>query len=501
MDIKIGIYIWSIGFATATGLLHLLLYLFYPRLKANLFFGVFAFGVALRNLTADILEGTTFAAVNPYFVGTAGEISLAATVFFFVLFLYEAFSKSIGKLFWSVILIWIPLMVFQTIFNPLSNFKLSEFLLSLFVIVESLRIIIKGAYFERKEGAWIIGLGALIVAIAPVKEALTFIMSAPLPDFWNTLINQLALSGIIVANSVYLARSFAFTNKRLEEQIRQVKELSRREIEHERAAAGLRLENERERAQRELIERELKLAADIQQALFPEKIPLIENCEVSAFNRPALVCGGDYYDVLPLGKGSADAGSYVFCVADVAGKGLPAALLMSSMQATLRALAAGRAESLASLAGSINDLLYAASPADKFVTAIILEINPETGKAGYVSAGHNECFLLNQTDDEAQRLESTGLPLGMFSGAGYEEKSFNMEDGSLIALFSDGVPEARDTQKQEWGEKNLGEILIKERNNSAGEITAGIIKELDGFAGGAAQHDDITLLVVKYGKV
>lgn len=132
------------------------------------------------------------------------------------------------------------------------------------------------------------------------------------------------------------------------------------------SAAELRLENEKERAARALVEQEFELAASIQQALFPEKLPDITNFDIAAFNRPARVCGGDYYDVLEINEmGDAKNDLYLVCVADVAGKDLPAALLMSNMQATLRPLA-GRAESLAELAAQTNDLLYAASPPDKF---------------------------------------------------------------------------------------------------------------------------------------
>jgi sigma-B regulation protein RsbU (phosphoserine phosphatase) len=256
-----------------------------------------------------------------------------------------------------------------------------------------------------------------------------------------------------------------------------------------------------ETLERKRLEQELELAANIQERLFPEQLPKISGYDLAARNRPALHCGGDYFDVIST-KGTGDAGSYLFCVADVSGKGLPASLLMSNMQATLRALG-GESHGLAALAARINDLLYAASPSNKFVTAILLEIDPATGRGRYVNAGHNECMLL-RGDGETELLQSTGLPLGMMPGdmldmlgKQYEEKAVEMRAGDICALYSDGVPEAYDVHENEWGEENLLACLKTARNEPAPVIVETIITELDRFAASAPQHDDITLLLFK----
>jgi sigma-B regulation protein RsbU (phosphoserine phosphatase) len=339
----------------------------------------------------------------------------------------------------------------------------------------------------------------LLLMFAPLEDGLVILTGRDVPRFWDVLNSQIALCGIIIANSVFLARNFARTNQNLEEQLAQVKELSARELEHERTAAELRLQNEQERAKLALVEQELALAASIQQALFPESLPNIAGYDIAAFNRPARVCGGDYYDILAINEtngGTAKDGFFLLCVADVSGKGLPAALLMSNMQATLRALA-GRTASLSELATQTNELLFAASPPEKFVTAILVEINPATGEAVYVNAGHNECFLLRREGHETELLKSTGLPLGMFPGMLYEENKFQFEVGDLLALFSDGVPEAQSKTEQEWGETNLQEYLDATKDSAARSIINQIIAEIDRFADGVAQHDDITLLVLK----
>ena len=268
------------------------------------------------------------------------------------------------------------------------------------------------------------------------------------------------------------------------------------------AQAGVAFENAwfvRETIERRQIEQELELAASIQEGLFPEHLPKLAGYDVAARNRPARQCGGDYYDALLANSAGGDGNenrSVLLCVADVSGKGLPASLLMSNMQATLRALW-GRASSLVELAERTNELLHATSPSNKFVTAILMEIDPATGAGRYVNAGHNDCLLLRQAGGAIETLKSTGLPLGMLAGMPYEEKSFQLEAGDLLALYSDGVPEAYDEAENEWGDERLLDCLKDAAREPAEAIVARIFREIDGFAGNAPQHDDITLLVCK----
>ncbi|MDQ3685133.1 MAG: SpoIIE family protein phosphatase [Acidobacteriota bacterium] len=256
----------------------------------------------------------------------------------------------------------------------------------------------------------------------------------------------------------------------------------------------------RETLERKTIEQELALAASIQEGLFPDRMPTITGYEVAARSRPARQCGGDYYDALAIeimnGEASSGGRPYLLCVADVSGKGLPASLLMSNMQATLRALL-GRFPSLGELAARTNELLHATSPSNKFVTAILVEIDPATGAGRYVNAGHNDCFLLRHDGERVEMLKSTGLPLGMQLGLPYEEKSFQFEPGDLLALYSDGVSEAYDEEENEWGEERLLACLRSVNQDTAPHVVAKVFQEIDLFAGAAPQHDDITLLILK----
>ena len=256
----------------------------------------------------------------------------------------------------------------------------------------------------------------------------------------------------------------------------------------------------RETLEKKKIEQELTLAASIQSTLFPAELPQFPQYELAARNRPARQCGGDYYDVL-LVPSPDNKGMHLLCVADVSGKGLPASLLMSNMQATMRALL-GRIPSLTDLAAHTNALLYASTPSNKYVTAILLEIDPANGTGRFVNAGHTDCLLLRASGEEVW-LKATGTPLGMMDPdfvatlQPYEEQSFELSHGDLIALFSDGVTEAQNDRDEEFGEPRVAEFLRQIRSASAKEMVDQVFTELDRFAGAAPQFDDITLMILK----
>lgn len=252
--------------------------------------------------------------------------------------------------------------------------------------------------------------------------------------------------------------------------------------------------HQRQLLERKQFERELALAASIQQNLFPAELPTIPGYALAAMNRPARLVGGDYYDALVVD--AARPGSRcLFCVADVSGKGIAASLLMSNIQATLRALL-GREASLAELARCINELLYTNTPGNKYATAVFLTTDPLTGESHYVSAGHTEALVLKRSG-ALLRFGATGLALGLFAGVTYEEEHFVLEPGDVAVLYSDGISEAQNESEEEYGTERLIEALREHADGSADGIVQGVIDDLDAFVGDAPQYDDITLLVVK----
>lgn len=241
------------------------------------------------------------------------------------------------------------------------------------------------------------------------------------------------------------------------------------------------------------LESELTLAARIQADLFPSSLPRVPGYELAARNRPARQCGGDYYDALPVPTTD---GRLLLCVADVAGKGLPAALVMSNMQATLRALL-GRVQSMPELAWQASDLLYASTSPEKYVTAALVDLQPSTGAITWVGAGHLDNVIM-RADGEAVSLVSTGMPLGLLPPLlPYGEAAHDLAPGDTLVLFSDGVTEAQGEDGEEFGEGRLLAVLRQSSATPLPELIDRVFMEIDAFAGGAPQFDDITMLVVR----
>lgn len=186
----------------------------------------------------------------------------------------------------------------------------------------------------------------------------------------------------------------------------------------------------------------------------------------------------------------------LLCVADVSGKGLPAALVMSNMQATLRALL-GRTGSLTDLASRASDLLFDATAPEKYVTAALLELTPATGTARFVGAGHLDNVVV-KAGGEVLTLSSTGAPLGLLPpGLPYDLTDFAIEPGDCAVLYSDGVTDAQNGADEEFGDTRLIELLRENAGEPPAMVIGRVFEAIDAFVGDAPQFDDITMLVLR----
>jgi phosphoserine phosphatase RsbU/P len=245
---------------------------------------------------------------------------------------------------------------------------------------------------------------------------------------------------------------------------------------------------------RKQMEQELSIAAGIQESLFPSTLPSLHASDLAAKNRQARQVGGDYYDVLPIDP-AAPAGPHLLCVADISGKGLPASLLMANIQATLRATL-GAHPTLAGLTARVNGLLHASTPSNKYATAFFLSYDPATGACAYVNGGHVDGIVLRR-DGAVELLTTTGLPVGLFARAEYEEGNVTLGSGDLLLLYSDGVSEANNTAEEEFGIDRMVEVLRAHRDEPSAAIVERMVARIDEFAGAAPQFDDITLMALK----
>ena len=247
-----------------------------------------------------------------------------------------------------------------------------------------------------------------------------------------------------------------------------------------------------ESAQRERMNREVEIARDVQQRLFPQSIPEIAGVSLAGTCRPASEVGGDYYDLIEL-----ESGNLGIAIGDVSGKGISAALIMASLRASLRGLILDEPGNLGKMMQKVNRLVYEASTSSRYATFFFAIFNPETYEMRYVNAGHNPPVLMNDVSNELRRLEACGPVVGLLPFVDYEERSMILQPGDLLIAYTDGISEAMTANDEEWGEDRMLEVVRRHPASSASEVIETIFRVADEFTAGAEQHDDMTLLVMK----
>jgi sigma-B regulation protein RsbU (phosphoserine phosphatase) len=235
-------------------------------------------------------------------------------------------------------------------------------------------------------------------------------------------------------------------------------------------------------------EHEIAEARAIQEGFLPKEIPQLAGYEIAAAWQSARVVGGDYFDVLPF-----DGEMCGLCIADVAGKGLPAALLMSNLQAAVRGLASPSLSPEA-LCARLNALLCRNIASDRFVTLFYAQLDGPARQLRYVSAGHNPPFVLHR-DGSHDRLREGGVVLGVFASQSFKSGTVELQSGDRMVLYTDGVTEASNSDDEEFGEERLLQVLQQNPARSAVEIQKNILQATTEFSRGPWQ-DDATLLVV-----
>ena len=248
----------------------------------------------------------------------------------------------------------------------------------------------------------------------------------------------------------------------------------------------------------ERMRRELAIAAEVQQRLLPSQAPNCVAIDIAGFCEPARGVGGDYYDFI-----SFDDSQLGLAIADVAGKGMPAALLMSTVQATLRSLTARNgsttaANELSSIVSKLNRLLFNTTNGEHYVTFFYATFDQATQRLTYVNAGHNPpLYLQGEANSEFRQLSSGGLVAGAFEHTAYEQETVQMKPNDLLFLYTDGLSEALNVEGQEFGTGRIMETLKSIASMSAEQIRDVLVRRVKDWCTGVSLYDDLTFVVVK----
>jgi sigma-B regulation protein RsbU (phosphoserine phosphatase) len=267
--------------------------------------------------------------------------------------------------------------------------------------------------------------------------------------------------------------------------------------------AAIALENarlHREALEKERYERDLQLAAEIQRQILPKGVPSVPGYEIAGWNRPAREVGGDFYDFLPVSPdepaGASERGPLLgLALADVSGKGVPAALMVSTLHSAIRLLF-GRVGFGARLVERLNHHILASSAPNKFITLLVGELHTDSGRFRYVNAGHNPGLVI-RADSRVERLPPGGLPVGLLPGSTYRSGVLDLGPGDLLCLYSDGITECASREDEEFGEERLIALLRTAAGGPLQEIVRAVERAMDDFAAGQPQGDDQTVVLVR----
>ncbi len=238
------------------------------------------------------------------------------------------------------------------------------------------------------------------------------------------------------------------------------------------------------------LQEEMRLANDIQVNLLPKENPKASGYDIAGMSIPAKDVGGDYFDFIYLPKND-----LAFCLGDISGKGIPAALLMANLQASLRGqtLMGIQCKECVSFT---NNLLYNSTDNNKYATLFYGVLHSTENKITFCNAGHNEPIMIDKNGN-VTRLKEGGMIVGILPDVTYEEKTIDFPAGSILVIYSDGITEAMNSSEEEFGEERFIEYLKNNKQLPASELIGSIIKKVKEYAGSAEQMDDMTLVVIK----
>jgi serine phosphatase RsbU (regulator of sigma subunit)/dihydrofolate reductase len=267
------------------------------------------------------------------------------------------------------------------------------------------------------------------------------------------------------------------------------------------------------------LEREMEIAREVQERLFPQTFPNIAGVEMAAHCRPAQAVGGDYYDLIDIRDGSLVEAGHApsenmssasrttahgchrlgIAIGDISGKGMSAALLMASLHASLRGQVLSGAGDLGFKMANVNRLLHDASDSNRYATFFYAELDCASRTLHYVNGGHNPPAVLRKEDGAWRvfRLVDGGPVVGLLAGAAYKEQMLDLLPGDILLAFTDGISEAMNASEDEWGEDRMIGEAQAHADLNAGELLQRLFRAADAFAAGAPQHDDMTLLVLR----
>ena len=450
----------------AFGVLHLLLFAFFARQRSNLFYGLFLLGFGINDAVNIPYLAGHYGLTGFYLLLFVSTVAMQLMPLALLAFLYSPFTPGLPRRMWAF-LAGALFVIFWWQVWPVKNWQVIGTLYDVVIVLEVLRLVV-GAIRRRLPGAGIVGVGALLFSLTLVQTSLI----SPIP-----LLYAIGSFGMILSLSLYLARDYARTNKHLEDQLVQVKQLSAAALEHEKVKA----ENERRAA-------ELEEARQLQLSMLPKKLPQLPHLDIAAYMKTASEVGGDYYD-FHVGED----GTLTIAVGDATGHGLKAGTLVSSVKSLFVSLAAH--PDIPHIFQRISAVLKEMKLRGLFMAMTMVKVNGHRMSVGI--AGMPSVLIYRALTNEVEELAMRALPLGGMTKYQYQQQEFTLAARDVVVLMSDGLPERFNPNDEMLDAARILKALPAVAHQSAKEIIAALVQLGEEWSAGRAQDDDVTFVVLR----
>lgn len=476
-----GLPIFFIGSLLAFTVIHLLLYLFYPVGKRNLYFALFT-AVLVTLIYSLYVYDVTGSPLQALFYYRFSLICWLLIMIFALRFTYSLLHEKVPLQFWVF-------LAAGVILAGLSWFSAADpaLMREIFVLLALLEIIrvLLFAFVKKQRGVWIVAVGVLFfVAGISYKMLidLEFMVGEP-------MVGSIYGSAVMIfAMSVYLSRDFAKTNRQLEQKLIEVRDLSERTLAQERLNREKEVERKLLHAENERKSKELEEARRLQLSMLPKKIPGTSCWDIAVFMETAHEVGGDYYD---FNQSAEDELTVV--LGDATGHGMKAGIMVAAVKSYFHTFS--DCDDMLTILRQMSTGIRNMDLQMMYMGFQILRCNSR--EMSLVSAGMPPLLWYKKKSATVETVRLKGLPLGTRVQYPYHQHNFKTEPGDVLLLTSDGLPELFNSDRQQLGQQRIADLLVEIGNYSAADILAQLTQLIEQWSGGHDHEDDITMLVLK----
>ncbi len=453
------------------GLLHLLLFAFYPRQRAGLIYSLFLFASFISTLYIVAFQVGHYSVLGFYLLMTQLHGVFALTNFLLLLFVHTAFYERIPRFLW---LFAVGNIIWLTLFATSPGHSDFYALLQLAMTFEAVRVTVQ-AILKRQQNAWVLGIGIFFYCLLLIREVLN--SAGLLSQFGYVGFDAVSTYGLILTFTIYVAREFAHTNKKLEHQLVQVKQLSADALEHEKVKA----ENDRRAA-------ELEEARQLQLSMLPKKLPSLPHLDIAAYMKTASEVGGDYYDFH-----TSEDGTLTIAVGDATGHGLRAGTMVASVKSLFMTLAYH--PDITHIFSRLNQTLKQMQLRGLFMAMTIAKV--KENQLILSIAGMPPVWIYRAANQQIEEIMLKQLPLGGIAKYTYQQCECQLHSGDVVVLMSDGLLERFNAQNEMLEDEPAKIFIADNPHLSSQEIINGLVKLGDDWGSMRPQDDDVTFVIVK----